>query len=256
MPTWGWIIGLPLGALLLVALVAWLRRISPRGTTTAGAALVAIRLYARLWHRVRIEGREHAPDTESPGALVVVSNHSAGVDPLLIQSACRFEIRWVMAQDMRVRVMEPIWRFGRIIFVSRAGPRAHALRAGIRHLRDGGVLGLFPEGGIERPPRTLRPFRRGAGLVIERGEADVLPVVVDGTPEAETAWQSLIRPSRARVRFLERIPRADLPDDARSIMADLERRFAEATGWPRSREASGEAAEGEERDEAEGDGEG
>lgn len=232
----GW--GLMLAALWLLwaRLAHWVLAPGLRGgDPIANAAYRLIQVYTAVVHRLRVSGREHVPareaDGRGPKPLIIVSNHTAGVDPLLIQSALPFEVRWVMASDMRAGCMERVWRFGRVIFVDRTG-EALGLREALRHLRQGGTLGMFPEGGIERPPRRLLPFQEGVGVLIARTGALVLPVVVEGTPAAGTAWGSLFKFSRARVRFLPTIDYPGPSDDPAGIVAGLREVFARATGWP------------------------
>lgn len=208
--------------LLWAAFCAWCFN-NPRGEFAAGVFYRLIQIYARLLHRLRVDGRHHA--RFAPRPLIVVANHTAGVDPLLIQAACPFEVRWMMARDMMIPAGRPLWEFARIIPVDRARPDPAALRQALRHLREGGVLGVFPEGGIERPPGMLRPFEPGLGFLISRSRAAVLPVVIRGTPHAPTAWGSLFRPSRARLTFHEPITPDSLPHDPDRIVADLESRF-------------------------------
>ncbi|HYE02339.1 MAG TPA: hypothetical protein VD963_03785, partial [Phycisphaerales bacterium] len=88
---------------VLVALAGWLlvaiasARLlrNPRGDVETGLVLWGIRVYAGLLHSLRIRGGRHIPPSRRPGPLIVVANHTAGVDPLLIQSACPFEVRWM-----------------------------------------------------------------------------------------------------------------------------------------------------------------
>lgn len=215
------------------SLVAVAARLSPRpDEPRAGFLLLAARVYARIVHRLRVEGREHVPASVDPGPLIVVVNHTAGVDPVLVQAACPFEIRWVMAEDMRVPRFESLWRFTRVIFVDRRAKRGPGLRDAIRHVRAGGVIGVFPEGRIERPPRRLLPFEAGVGFLIRRTKARVLPVLVEGTPEARTAWASLLKPSRAVVRFDAPIDYTSDDREAETIAADLRARFSAWSGWP------------------------
>src|SRR5690606_15597843 len=110
------------------------------------------------------------------GPLIVVANHTAGVDPILTSAACPFQIRWIMAQDMRLPWLNWFWRWQRVIFVSRTGRDRGSVREALAHLKDGGVIGIFPEGGLERPPRQILPFRRGVGLLIAKAGVPVLPV--------------------------------------------------------------------------------
>jgi 1-acyl-sn-glycerol-3-phosphate acyltransferase len=228
-------------AWVVIAAAGWLafaeltRRIlnNPRGEVLSGMYWMSIRWYARAVHRLRAEGQRALRRERHPGALVVVVNHTAGIDPVLVQASCFFEIRWVMADDMRTPAMEGFWEYGRIIFVDRKKGGTGGTREIVAHVKGGGVIGIFPEGGIERPARTLLPFQPGVGFVVRRTGARVLPVWIDGTPMAlPTAWASLVTPSRARVRFGELIDYSDAGLDAAGIAADLQRRFAEWSGWP------------------------
>lgn len=202
-----------------------------------GLALLMMRIYARTVHGLRIEGLENVPREQDAGPLIVVSNHTAGVDPLLIQAVCRFEVRWIMAEDMRLPWLEEFWSWGGVIFVDRDNPSTAPVRRALAHLRGGGVLGLFPEGHIERPARTLLPFHAGIGAFVRPTGAPVLPVVISGTPsKARSAWASLLTPSRSRLCFhpMIRYERSLAPAE---IAEDLQRCYAEWTGWP-----AGEAA--------------
>lgn len=225
----GWAI-LVFGILLAWAFISAKVMDNPRGEVDIGIAWRLSQLYARLVHHLRIDGAEHRPGTRQPGPLIIVANHSAGVDPILLQAACPFEIRWMMAADMRLPLFEWFWTFVRIISVERQGREVAAAREAIRHVKAGGVLGIFPEGGIERPAGTLLPFIPGVGFIIAKTGAPVLPAIIEGTPDVEPAWASLWRPSRSSIRFLPPIHYHDRmhPEE---IARDLHRRFEEATGW-------------------------
>jgi 1-acyl-sn-glycerol-3-phosphate acyltransferase len=167
------------------------------------------------------------PQGRVAGPLVVVANHTAGVDPVLLQAVVPFEIRWLMALDMRHPTGEWLWQLTRIIFVSRAAPSPAGTREAIQHLRGGGVLGVFPEGGIERPRGTVKPFLPGVGFLIRRTGVPVLPVVIEGTPNTRAAWTSLLRCSRATLTFMRPIDYSKAGLDAAGITDDLRRRYVE-----------------------------
>lgn len=221
------------GSLLVWAWICHVLLRNPRQDLETGLIWHAMRVYSTLFHRLEIRGGEHLPKTRTPGSLIIVSNHTAGVDPVLIQAASLFEIRWLMAQDMRHPALEWAWRFGRIIFVDRTGD-AMGAREAIRHVKGGGVLGIFPEGGIERPARHILPFQAGVGMIIKRTQAPVLPVVVTGTPIADRAWTSLMRRSHSVITF-HPVLHYPAGESAAAIAKDLEARFVELTGWPSAR---------------------
>jgi 1-acyl-sn-glycerol-3-phosphate acyltransferase len=223
------------GALALLA-----RELSggPRENAEWMMAWVLVRAYSRLVHRVRIEGREHIPKWKEgdppPGPLVIVSNHTGGVDPVLIHSACAFDIRWMMTREMMMPTFGRLWAWMEIIPVEQDGRDAASLRAAIRDLRAGGVVGIFAEGGLERPARQIMPYQPGVGLIVLRGKARVLPVVIDGTPTAERAYMSLLMPSRARVRFLPVREYGESGLGAPEIARELEEEAARELGWERA----------------------
>lgn len=234
-----WTLALVVAAWFVFALVAnRVHHANPREEPIAGIVWFGLRIYARLVHRIRVEGAEHLPARRGHGPLVLVANHTAGVDPLLIQSAVPFEIRFLMARDMQPSSLRWMWDWTGVIPVSRDGPDSRAAREAIRWLTSGGldeaggVIGIFPEGGIERPPQAILPFLPGIGLIVLKGRARVLPVVVQGTPYSQTAWGSLIRRSRSIVRFLPIIDYPRSTVSAAGIATDLRERFLRATGWP------------------------
>lgn len=200
---------------------------------SAGLAYRAMQMLSATVHRLRVEGRERLEIGRFPGPLVAVANHTAGVDPILIQAACPFEVRWMMARDMMSPKADALWKMGRMIPVDRFGRDTTSVRIALRHLKDGGVVGVFPEGYIERPSRVLKPFLAGVGLIIAKSGAPVLPIVIDGTPEDVNASGSVIRASRSRLRVLEMV-RYGREMTAHEITRDLEERFVRATGWEKA----------------------
>ena len=182
----------------------------PRQDPVTGLAWWAIRAYARAVHRLRAEGLHNVPATRDAGPLVLVINHTAGVDPLLVQAFCPFFIRWMMGRDMRARGLGHVWEWADVIDVDRKGRDTTSARRAIRALRDGDIIGIFPEGRIERPRGTLLPFHPGVGMIVAASNAPVLPVFIRGTPDARTAWGSLLKRGHAVVRFGPLMPTTGL----------------------------------------------
>ncbi len=204
---------------------------NPREEVDAGLLWRFCRRYSRHMQRIRYIGLEHLPTSRHPGPMILVANHASGIDPVLIIAACNFEARWIMAKDMRYPLAEPFWLFANVIMVDRKARDASGTREAIRHLADGHPIGIFPEGGIERPARTLRPFQAGVGLLIRRSGAPVLPIVIRGTPYSESVWASYWTRGNASLEFKPLI-RYTNDESAHEIAADLQRRFQEWTGWP------------------------
>lgn len=234
----GWMI-----AVLAISAIAWIGlcfgvrnlmlpwlRLQCGGDSVTGALCVVARLYVRILHRARFTGCSALRDELDPGSLIVIANHGAGIDPVLIQSAFRVRIRWMMAETMMTPGLDWLWRRERIIPVAFDRSDSGAAREAIRHVKAGGVLGVFPEGGIARPPETIQPFMAGVGVIVARTAAPVVIAVIRGTPNRDHAFESLFVPSRSTVDFLDVI-RYPEGTGAAAIVEHLRRRVAEATGW-------------------------
>ena len=224
---------------LAIFLVIWailivLARIlpdNPRGDVLTGILYHGCRLYCRFFQRAKASGTENIPDLKHPGALIVLANHTAGVDPFLVQTFTTFEARWMMGADMMLPSFTPIWEHLRIIPVKRDGKDTSSAREALKHLKAGGVLGVFPEGGLENPPRVLRPFLPGVGLIIARSGAPVLPVFIEGTPITKSPYGSLFVPGHARLTFGPLMQFNAM--SAEEITSRLEAWFAHTSGWPK-----------------------
>lgn len=230
---------------------------NPRGDLESGIIFYLVRAYARLVHRLRTEGTENLPRCRrgqryglrpgESGPLIVASNHTSGVDPMLIQAVLHLDVRWMMGRDMLHPALADFWSWARVIPVSRVwvegeGAPAEAMHGGrtalradsqaaveaIRHLRAGGVLGVFPEGRISPREGELLPFLPGVGVIARKTGASILPVVIRGTPRGGSAWSALFRPSRAVVRFLPVVEYGKTTLEAPEIVADLRARMEAA----------------------------
>ncbi|UCD73808.1 MAG: 1-acyl-sn-glycerol-3-phosphate acyltransferase [Phycisphaerales bacterium] len=217
-----------LGWLVLVPI---LRR-GPTGTALIGLMWRVERAYCRLWHRATYGGAEILPKSDADHqGLIVVSNHTGAIDPLAIQARCRFLIRWMMASDMMGPELNWLWLQQQMIPVKRDGSDSAALREAIRHVRAGGAIGIFPEGRITIPPRQVRPFLPGVGLLIAKAKAPVLLAWVSGTPNTNSMSLALKTPSRTHVQFIDLIDFGE-ERDAAKITEHLRQRIAEVSGWP------------------------
>lgn len=223
----GWLVVVLLAHGLVVP---WLRR-GPAHDPVFGILWRTVRLYCRRWQRARWTGEAALRERIDIGPLVVVSNHTGAVDPFLIQAGCRFRIRWMMATDQMAPTLDPLWQVTQVIPVARDGTDSAPARTAIRHVRDGGCVGIFPEGRIVTPPRRLWPFLAGVGLIVARTQAPVLLVWIRGTPDTNSMTRSFTGRGRAQVTYLERIE-YDEWCDAKSITEDLRARLHAVSGWP------------------------
>ena len=167
--------------------------------------------------------------------MIVVSNHTGAVDTLLVQAGCMFHIRWMMASEMMAASLDWLWHHEEPIPVDRDGKDSGPAREAIRHVQAGGIVGIFPEGRIVKPPRQLRPFFQGVGLIVARSKAPVLLVWVRDTPDTTRMSESLFTRSNAKVEYIELIDFKN-ERDAHAIAQKLRNRLSQHSGWPKNDE--------------------
>jgi 1-acyl-sn-glycerol-3-phosphate acyltransferase len=136
-----------------------------------------------LW-RPAVSGGGHVPAT---GPVILASNHLSVVDSLVIPIMSRRPV-YFLAKDeyFRKPFMRTIMSGLNQIPVDRSGGRASlmALDAALPVLRDGQVLGIFPEGTRSPDGRLYRGRPGVAKLALEAG-ATLVPVGLLGTEKIQ-----------------------------------------------------------------------
>jgi len=239
MPLWHhpllWFVLLLLAALLLAGVRAGLARILDSGDPVFGGAYLFAQGWIRLIHGFRVVADAPLPRPFPSGGCLVACNHASGLDPIALQLAIPRKLAWMMARDQMHAALAGHWHRFRLIPVSYGPKDTTALREAVRLIRGGGILGIFPEGGIVRPPGEVRPFLEGVGLVASLSEAPILLYWIEGAPYAATAFGAIGQRSRTTLHFLGeyRFAKGTPPAE---IVRRLRERLVEASGWPQNDE--------------------
>lgn len=210
----------------------WLPRVRARGGNwLTDVAKILLQPILEPLHHLKLENWDLVPKAAGPRGLIVVSNHTSLLDPVAIQSRIVPHVRWMMDRTQMAPSAAWFWRQQRIIPISYGPDDAAAVRDAMAHLRDGGVLGIFPEGGVERPQAQIRPFLEGVGALVARSRAPVLLLWIRGTPQTDGLVTTIFSSSRTIIRALEIID-FGRERDVRAITARLRSTLAAASGWP------------------------
>lgn len=182
------------------------------------------RCYARIYQRLDVRSPCRLPRR---GPAILVCNHTGAVDPVLIQSVAPRLIRWMMAREYFDH--NPLrWIFDAVgvILVERSGRDMAATRHAMRALDAGQVLGVFPEGRIEKSTELL-PFQSGIGLLALKSGAPVYPAYLDGNQRGKEMLEVFLKRSEASIAFGPAVDLAQL-DKSRQGIEEAARRIRAA----------------------------
>ena len=152
-----------------------------------------------LKYRMRVVGREHVP---ARGGAVIVANHCSYLDPPVMGGANSRRVVHFLARDTLFSNPIAKWFFPRVgvIALDRTKGDLGALKKAIATLKDGKVLGLFPEG-TRSPDGQMRAAKGGIGFLIAKGNVPVVPLHISGTFAAFPKGTNHFRPSRIVARY-------------------------------------------------------
>ncbi len=136
----------------------------------------SFRTVARRVYDVRVTGQEHWPTS---GPVVVAANHTGFVDGPLMAIFAPRPLHVLTKREMFHGAMGPFLIQSGQIPVWRAAVDPFAVRTAVHVLRDGGCVGVFPEG--TRGAGDLLTSHGGAAYLALVSGAPVLPLVLLGT---------------------------------------------------------------------------
>ncbi|PTX59883.1 1-acyl-sn-glycerol-3-phosphate acyltransferase [Melghirimyces profundicolus] len=133
-------------------------------------------LFSTLY-RVEIRGAENIP---SSGPVVVCCNHINTLDPPLLGSAMERPVRFMAKRELfDIPVLSfLIRRFGAFP-VNRGATDKRALKQALEVLKQGEVLGVFPEGTRSKSGK-LGKAHTGAAFIALKGGARLVPAAIIG----------------------------------------------------------------------------
>ena len=196
-------------------------------------AALGLRMWMRMYHRLRIDGREHLPASES---FILVCNHTSHLDTLCL--LCAIPLRKIhrafpaaaadyffssLPRSALAAIVINALPFDRKFKGPESLTMCHEL---LKH--EGNVLIIFPEG-TRTTSGELGRFRSGIAHIALDTDLPIVPCYLHGGTRAWPKGIALPRPHRLHLRIGRAQSYAHMDHSARSIRAicrDLESRVA------------------------------
>jgi 1-acyl-sn-glycerol-3-phosphate acyltransferase len=146
----------------------------------------------KLIFRQKVTGQQNIPQD---GPFIIVANHSSLLDPIIlgvsvkpkiffVAAAYLFEINW-LGYLLRKANSIPIYR-------ENNSNNIKSIKQTLKILQQNGVLGIFPEGGVDRQKDDF-PIKAGAAYLATKAGVPVVPVKIIGADKVLPRGAKFIR---------------------------------------------------------------
>lgn len=153
-------------------------------------------LFSTLWP-LRVRGVENVP---REGAAIIVCNHLSMVDPFVVGYGANRLVSFMAKEELfRVPIVGFVIRKVGAFPVDRSRRDPASLRIALTVLKDGELLGMFPEG-TRSATGDMQELRAGAARLAARTRTPIIPAAVYNTDHALPPGK-LIRPARISLTF-------------------------------------------------------
>lgn len=143
----------------------------------------------KLFFRLKVTGQQNIP---LDGPFIIVANHSSLLDPVILGVSVRPKVIFVAtAYLFKIGWLGYLLRKANSIPVQRENDIS-SLRRALKILQQGGVLGIFPEGGVDRQKDDL-PIKAGAAYLATKVGVPIVPIKIKGADKVLPRGAKFIR---------------------------------------------------------------
>lgn len=139
-------------------------------------------IFGFLFHTIfplRFHNAQIVEEMQPP--YIIMANHRSFADPMALAiKVKRYEIRFIGKRELAHGRLKS-WLFSglHMILVSRHATDMAAMRQCMQTLKEGHILGIFPEG-TRHQPEMMQEVESGTAIIALRARVPLLPVYIDG----------------------------------------------------------------------------
>ena len=135
-----------------------------------------VKFLTKIYIRPTYEGLENIPKS---GSFIIAGNHIHLVDPATIMSITKRPIHFLAKASLFKFPQSLIFNNLNLIKVNRDGNDKKAYEDAVNYLKNGEIIGIYPEGTRERG-RGLLPFKTGAVRMAKETNSLIIPFATVG----------------------------------------------------------------------------
>mgnify|MGYP004456737651 FL=1 len=178
---------------------------------------VFLKINVYLFFHPKVKGKENILES---GSIVLAGNHTKWLDPLLLIATVPRKIHFMAKIELFKGIEGVVVRGMGCIPVNRKIHDKDSLKSAKDELRKGEVIGIFPEGTINRTDEAVMPFKIGAVKMTNDTDSLLVPFVIKGK-------YNIIGKS-VSIEFLKsRKITDDLDSENKKLMDDISKKLEE-----------------------------
>lgn len=128
-------------------------------------------------YKPTIIGKEFIPQA---GRIILAGNHTNYFDCILVGCATKRSVHYLAKDELMKGPLKIIFKNMGIIPVNRRTKDKAALDTAVQYLNDDKLIGIFPEGTINRTEDIIMPFKFGAVKMANETGTPIIPFVITG----------------------------------------------------------------------------
>ena len=137
-----------------------------------------IYVYCKIVYRIKIVGKENIPQE---GALLFCGNHRTYLDPPLITVTAGRKMSFMAKEELK---KNPLMRFLCFLYdgiwLKRDSKDISSLKTAMKILKNGGCIGIFPEGTRNGMEKNDGKIKNGATYMALKTGAKIIPIGIQG----------------------------------------------------------------------------
>ena len=142
-----------------------------------GIIRIFLKINVYLFLHPKVKGREHI---SKEGSIVLAGNHTSWLDPLLLIAVVPRKVHFLAKIELFKGIEGFVVRNMGCIPVNRKIHDKDSLKSAKDVLKTGEVIGIFPEGTINRTDDIVMPFKIGAVKMSSDTDSLLVPFVITG----------------------------------------------------------------------------
>jgi len=131
----------------------------------------------KILYRPKALGTENIP---KDGAIIFAGNHRHAFDPVVVMTHTKRTVHYMAKESLFKGLHGMILKSIGLIKIYRSKGNSMAVKEALEILKDGGTVGVFPEGTRNKTDEELLRFRSGTVRIAKQSNTKIVPFAIKG----------------------------------------------------------------------------